>query len=71
MDKKKENQDNKEGSNNENYIFVSDNILQNINNMKDNPSVKITNNKRQRINLIRELKKIHSRKVDNKLSKMY
>ena len=70
MDKKKEKQDNKEGSNNENYIFVSDNILQNINSTKDNPSVKITN-KRQRINLIRELKKIHSRKVDNKLSKMY
>ena len=57
----------KKDSNKEDYTFVSINILNNVNNIKNNPSAKITNNKNienkpnERIE-----KKIHTKKVDNK-----
>jgi hypothetical protein len=44
----------KKDSNKENYTFVSDKIVNNVNNLKNNPSA-TTNNE-----------KIHTKKVDNK-----
>jgi hypothetical protein len=44
-------------SNKEDYTFVSDNILNNIKNIKDNKSAITNNEKSQRINLMTELGK--------------
>jgi len=54
-------------SNKEDYTFVSDNILNNINNIKDNKSA-ITNNEKNSENKPDDRigKKIHSKKLDNK-----
>ena len=54
-------------SNKEDYTFVSDNILNNINNIKDNKSA-ITNNEKKSENKPDDRigKKIHSKKSDNK-----
>ena len=38
----------KKDSNKEDYTFVSINILNNVNNIKNNPSAKITNNEKYR-----------------------
>ena len=56
----------KKDSNKEDYTFVSDNILNSVNNVKDNSSEttkneKIGNKPNERIE-----KKIHTKKVDNK-----
>ena len=54
-------------SNKEDYTFVSDNILNNIKNIKDNKSA-ITNNEKKSENKPDDRigKKIHSKKLDNK-----
>ena len=56
----------KKDSNKEDYTFISDNILNHVNNVKDNPSEttnneKIGNKPNERIE-----KKIHTKKVDYK-----
>ena len=60
----------KRDSNKEDYTFVSDKILKNVNNIKNNPSgtttnEKIVNRSRERIE-----KKIPTKKVDNKGTKI-
>jgi hypothetical protein len=55
--------------NKEDYTFVRYNILNNVNNLKDNESTTTTNNEKKIGNKpagIIEKKKIHSKKVDNK-----
>lgn len=70
--KKKEIKIIRKDSNKEEYTFVSsDNILNNINNLKDNEPTTITtttNNEKKSENKPHERieKKIHSKKVDNK-----
>jgi len=56
----------KKNSNNELYTFVSDNILNNVNNVKDNPSETTNNEKIENKRNERIEKKIHTKKVDNK-----
>jgi hypothetical protein len=56
-------------SNKEEYTFVSsNNILNNVNNLKDNESTRTTTNEKKSENKPDERieKKIHSKKVDNK-----
>jgi len=56
----------KKDSNKENYTFVSDNILNNVNNIKNNLSATTNNEKLENKSSERIEKKIHSKKVDNK-----
>ncbi len=56
----------KKNSNNEVYTFVSDNILNNVNNVKDNLSETTNNEKIENKRNERIEKKIHTKKVDNK-----
>jgi hypothetical protein len=57
----------KKDSNKEDYTFVSINILNDVNNIKNNPSAKITNNANiENKPNERMEKKIHTKKVDNK-----
>ena len=55
-------------SNKEDYTFVSDNILNNIKNIKDNESTTITNDDKKFGDKTKDRieKKIHSKKLDNK-----
>ncbi len=56
----------KKNSNNAVYTFVSDNILNNVNNVKDNLSETTNNEKIENKRNERIEKKIHTKKVDNK-----
>jgi len=57
----------KKDSNKEEYTFVSNNILNNVNNIKNNTSAKITNNENIENKTNERIeKKIHTKKVDNK-----
>ena len=56
----------KKDSNKEEYTFVSNNILNNVNNIKNNPSATINNEKIENKSSERIEKKIHTKKVDNK-----
>jgi hypothetical protein len=55
----------KRDSNKEDYTFVSDKILKNVNNIKNNPSGTTTNEKIENRSRERK-KKILTKKVDNK-----
>ncbi|HZL24465.1 MAG TPA: hypothetical protein VFC05_14155 [Nitrososphaeraceae archaeon] len=55
----------KRDSNKEDYTFVSDNILKNVDNIKNNPSGTTTNEKIENRSRERK-KKILTKKVDNK-----
>ena len=55
----------KRDSNKEDYTFVSDNILKNVDNIKNNPSATTTNEKIENRSRERK-KKILTKKVDNK-----
>ena len=56
----------KRDSNKEDYTFVSDNILKNVDNIKNNPSATTTNEKLENRSRERNEKKILTKKVDNK-----
>jgi hypothetical protein len=56
----------KKDSNKEEYTFVSNNILNNVNNIKNNPSATTNNEKIENKSSERIEKKIHTKKVDNK-----
>jgi hypothetical protein len=56
----------KRDSNKEDYTFVSDNILKNVDNIKNNPSGTTTNETIENRSRERIEKKIHTKKVDNK-----
>jgi hypothetical protein len=56
----------KRDSNKEDYTFVSDNILKNVDNIKNNPSGTTTNEKIENRSRERDEKKILTKKVDNK-----
>ena len=56
----------KKDSNKEDYTFVSDNILKNVDNIKNNPSATTTNEKIENRSRERNEKKILTKKVDNK-----
>ena len=56
----------KKDSNKEEYTFVSNNILNNVNNIKNNPSATTNNEKIGNKSSERIEKKIHTKKVDNK-----
>jgi len=56
----------KKDSNKEEYTFVSNNILNNVNNIKNNPFATTNNEKIENKSSERIEKKIHSKKVDNK-----
>lgn len=56
----------KKDSNKEDYTFVSDKILNNVNNLKNNPSATTNNEKIENKPNERIEKKIHTKKVDNK-----
>jgi hypothetical protein len=56
----------KKDSNKEDYTFVRDNILNNVNKIKNNPSATTNNDKIENKTNERIEKKIHSKKVDNK-----
>ncbi|HEX6672955.1 MAG TPA: hypothetical protein VF084_12035 [Nitrososphaeraceae archaeon] len=56
----------KRDSNKEDYTFVSDNILKNVDNIKNNPSGTTTNEKIENRSRERNEKKILTKKVDNK-----
>jgi len=56
----------KRDSNKEDYTFVSDNILKNVDNIKNNPSATTTNEKIENRSRERNEKKILTKKVDNK-----
>jgi len=56
----------KRDSNKEDYTFVSDNILNNVDNIKNNPSGTTTNEKIENRSRERNEKKILTKKVDNK-----
>jgi hypothetical protein len=56
----------KKDSNKEEYTFVSNNILNNVNNIKNNPSATTNNEKLGNKSRERIEKKIHTKKVDNK-----
>ncbi len=56
----------REDTNKEDYTFVSDNILKNVDNIKNNPSATTTNEKIENRSRERNEKKILTKKVDNK-----
>jgi 6-phosphogluconolactonase/glucosamine-6-phosphate isomerase/deaminase len=56
----------KKDSNKEDYTFVRDNILNNVNKIKNNPYATTNNDKIENKTNERIEKKIHSKKVDNK-----
>jgi hypothetical protein len=56
----------KKDSNKEEYTFVSNIILNNVNNIKNNPSATRNNEKIENKSSERIEKKIHTKKVDNK-----
>ena len=59
----------KRDSNKEDYTFVSDNILKNVDNIKNNPSGTTTNEKIENRSRERK-KKILTKKVDNERRKI-